>query len=216
VARRQGDRNRDFDEKRRAILSALAPRLLEADGPRISLNEMAACAGVSASSLRHHLGDRAEVWAAVIDLHGQQGLPYLSAVRAPTDLPLETSLRTTMAAIAFGLERGLATILANGMAAGVQDPTIGLSYLNHLLEPVLQAMEARLTHHLGRGELGPCDVRLATLGLLSPLVLGALHQRSLGGCDLRPMSLPDLAQEQVSRFLLAYAATNAPPDSERR
>ena len=66
MPRKPGDRNRDFEQKRSTILDRLEERLLRPDGARVTLNEMATVADVSVSSLRHHVGGRPEVWAAML------------------------------------------------------------------------------------------------------------------------------------------------------
>src|SRR4051794_41098831 len=116
MPRKPGDRNRDFDEKRSKILERLEPRLLAPDGARVTLNEMATVADVSLSSLRHHVGGRAEVWAAMLGRYGARGEPFLRLVTTPTDLPLEASLRRVLELVALGLGGPLLDILAAGLA----------------------------------------------------------------------------------------------------
>lgn len=204
MARTIGTRNRDFEDKHSAILDALAVRLLAADGPRVTLHEMATSAGVSASSLRHHVGGRGEVWAAVVARWAEQGSIYLAALRQPTPLPAEESIHATMRGIAFGLESGLGRILAAGVAAGVHEPVAGPAFLERLLEPLLQALEARLGWHVACGELQPHDTRISALSLASPLVLAALHQQALGGCAVRPLALLPTAEALAAAFLAAH------------
>jgi AcrR family transcriptional regulator len=205
MPRKPGDRNRDFEQKRSTILDRLEERLLRPDGARVTLNEMATVADVSVSSLRHHVGGRPEVWAAMLARYGAKGAPFLKLAAAPTDEPLGPSLHRLLELIALGLGGPLLEILAAGLAAGLREPTVGPAYLDALLEPILQSVEARLGHHVDRGELPPCDLRMAALQLVSPLVLAALHQQGLGGCAVRPLDLDTLVDEQARRFVAAYA-----------
>lgn len=206
MARRPGDRNRDYEQKRALILDALQGRLLQEDAAQISMNEMAEVAGVSLSTLRHHLGDRSELLAAVLARHGALGAPHLASLREEPAVDLDTSIRGTMHGIVIALENGLAEILANGLMVGLRQPVIGPSFLNNLLEPVQQALELRLERHLKKGELLPCDLRIAALSLIAPVLLAGLHQRGLGGCRLRPLELHGLVDGVVDAFLRAYAA----------
>jgi AcrR family transcriptional regulator len=204
MARRVGDRNRDFDSKRQRILDALEPRLLAPDGALVTMNEMASVADVSLSSLRHHLGDRGQIWAAVLERYGAKGEPFLRLVAMPTDAPLADSLHHVLSMITIGLRHGLLDMMGNGMAVGLREPVAGPAYLHHLLEPVLASLESRLGHHAAKGELPPCDLRLAALFLVAPLLLAALHQGGLGGCEVRPLSLEQVVDEAVGRFVRAY------------
>ena len=180
MARTAGSRNRDYEHKRGQLLEALNRRLREPDGARLSVSEMAEAAGVSVSSLRHHLGTRSEILASVMAEQGKLGAPYLARVREEPSLPVEASLR---------------------------DPLAGVSFLENLLEPILQSLECRLEAHARSSELIRADYRIAALGLVSPLVLATLHQNALCGTTVRPLSLPALVEEQVAVFLRAYGSS---------
>lgn len=206
MARRPGDRNRDFDAKREAILARLEPRLLAPDAATLSFHEMAEAADVSPSSLRHHLGSRSEVVAAVLARMGQKGAPFLAMVAAAPELPVEASLRWLLGRLVLGLNHGLAEMVGMGLAMGMRDERVGPAFLDAMLEPLLQAVEARLAHHARAGELVDTDLRLAALALVSPIVLGAVHQRGLAGHLVRPLSLDSIVDETVRRFLRGYGA----------
>jgi hypothetical protein len=135
---------------------------------------------------------------------GAKGQGFMAAVAAPTDLPARESLRWVLAFILEGLREFVLQIHVLGISVGLKDEKVGPSYLNEILEPTFACVEARLRHHIERGELLPCDVRVAALILLSPLLLGALHQGELGGHQVRPLSLDQLCLDVVDRFLLAY------------
>ena len=79
-----------------------------------------------------------------------------------------------------------------------------LDYLNDVLEPTLQALEARLAGLVAQRAIVECDTRHAALMLLSPLLLALLHQRDLGGTRCRPLSIPALIDEHVKVFVRAY------------
>jgi AcrR family transcriptional regulator len=216
MARKTGDRNRDYQQKREQILAALQQRLLKEDAARVSMSELAAAAGVSLSSLRHHVGTRAEVIGAVLERLGRLGVPFTASIALPPTEPLAESLRKVMASLLLGLRLGVLEVHALGIATGLRDRTVGPAYLNQVLEPTLACVEARLQHHVDRGELPPCDVRLATLSLLSPLILASLHQSGLGGDCVRPLPLERVCDEQVERFLRAYGPAQGPADHPKR
>lgn len=210
MARKTGDRNRDYQQKREQILAALQVRLLKEDAARISMSELAAAAGVSVSSLRHHVGTRAEAIGAVLARLGRLGAPFLASVEAPPTEPLAASLRWVLTSVLQGLRFGVLEIHALGIATGLRDPAVGPTYLSEILEPTLRCVEVRLQHHIDSGELPPCDVRLAALSLLSPLILAALHQTGLGGACVRPLPLERVCDEQLERFLRAYGPADPP------
>lgn len=205
MARKTGDRNRDFDKKREQILDALQGRLLSEDAPRITLHEMAAVAGCSLSSLRHHFGSRPNVYAALLVRYGGIGKRYHDKVREPVEQPLHESLAEFLRLLLIGLRHGVLDIHTVGLAVGMRDQVVGPAYLNEILEPMLQAVEGRLAHHQQRGELRAANLRIAALSLVSPLLLAALHQHGLCGDTVRPLSLDDLAAELLQTFLRAYA-----------
>ena len=96
-----------------------------------------------------------------------------------------------------------------GLQIGLGHATLGPAYVSELLEPTLQAFEARLALHVARGELHVADLRQAALALLGPIVLALLHQRELGGQRCRPLDLRRLAAAQLADFLQLHAAPPA-------
>lgn len=205
MPRKTGDRNRDFDQKREQILDSLQKRLLSEDAPRITMNEMAVAAGVSLSSLRHHFGSRSEVIAALLCRYGLIGKQYHQQIMAPPSQPMREALPLLLKMILMGLRHGVLDIHAVGLAVGMRDAIVGPAYLQQILEPTLRAVETRLGHHVQSGELQPCDLRIAALSLLSPLLLAAIHQNGLGGHAVRALSLDQLCDELASRFIRAYS-----------
>lgn len=205
MARKAGDRNRDFEKKREQILDALQERLLSDDAPRISMHEMAAVAGCSLSSLRHYFGSRPGLYAALLTRYGGVGKRYLDKIREPVNQSLQDSLAEFLRLLLIGLRRGVLDIHAVGLAVGMRDDVVGPAYLREILEPMLQAVEHRLAQHRERGELRDVNLRIAALSLVSPLLLAALHQHGLFGHEVRPLSLDELSAELLQSFLRAYA-----------
>jgi AcrR family transcriptional regulator len=205
MARKTGDRNRDFDKKREQILDALQGRLLSEDAPRITMHEMATVAGCSLSTLRHHFGSRPNLYAALLARYGGIGKRYHDELRKPVELPLKESLTEFLRLLLIGLRHGVLDIHAVGLAVGMRDEVVGPAYLREILEPMLQAVEHRLAHHRQRGELRDVNLRIAALSLVSPLLMAALHQQGLFGHEVRPLSLDDLSAELLQSFLRAHA-----------
>ena len=217
MGRTRGSKNPDHDEKRRALSAAVIPRLLEL-GPAASLRDLAAAAGVSVPTLRHYFEDRDGVVAAAMGEMLRQGRPHLEATAKPRRGGLRPSLVAMMRSVLEGWRRfGVGRIYGAGLALGLHDPVLGPAYVSQLLEPLLQAVEARLEQHRCWGELGEHDVRFAALALVSPVVLALLHQDGLGGQACRPLDVDAFVRTHVDAFVRAYgrppAATLAKPSA---
>lgn len=223
MARPPGRKNRDHAEERDAILDRARARLLQADGAGASMRELARAADVSPPTLHHYFVDRDALIAALLAREHASALPYLHHIAAGPLSPLSSSLSEVLGYIVAGLvESGLAELHAFGLQVGLRS-ALGTTYLNDVLEPSLQALEARLERHLGRGDLDgrwfsePRALRLAALQLLSPLLLAVLHQRQLGGARCRALAIDDgLIALHVAAFVRAWGATPATNTTEER
>lgn len=194
MGRRPGSRNADFEATRASLLERIGARLAAEDGLGASLRELAAAAGVSTATLRHYFGDREALVEAYLEHCHRQGARYVAMVATePLQEDAAASMRWTLDQIRFGLERSpLGRIHAFGLRAGLESPELGPSYLRNLLEPTLRCVEARIERHQARGELQGHDARVLALQLVAPLLLAVLHQRSLFGCEMRPLDLGPL------------------------
>ena len=206
MSRTKGSRNADYDATRERLLARVRKRLVEGGGATASFRELAEAAQVSVPTLRHYFATREDLLAEALAAMHRDGLPYLQATAAGELGPLEASLRWLLRALALGWRRGVGRIHAFGLIAGMNHAQLGPAYLNEILEPTLQATEARLARHVARGDLPRCDLRLAALELLGPLVLALLHQGPLGGTRCRPLNVNALVEEHLQRFLRAYAS----------
>ena len=214
MGRTPGSKNPGHDDKRRALASAVIPRLL-ALGPAASLRELAAAADVSVPTLRHYFEDRDGVVVAAMAEMLRQGQPYLAATAKPRRGGLRPSLVAMMRAVLEGWrDFGVGRIYGAGLAIGLHHGVLGPAYVDRLLEPLLQAVEARLEQHRRWGELGDHDVRFAALALVSPVVLALLHQHGLGGSACRPLDLDAFVRAHVDGFVRAYGPSR-PPDRGR-
>ncbi|NJO12111.1 MAG: hypothetical protein HC872_00060 [Gammaproteobacteria bacterium] len=113
-------------------------------------------------------------------------------------------MRSFLQEIATGWHRGVGAVHAVGLTEGLKSDKAGLSYLLDVLEPTLQALEARLQVHIDRGEMRAADTRHAALWLLSPVLLALLHQHELGGTRCRPLDVEALLQEHALVFASVY------------
>jgi len=215
MGRPTGSRNPDFESTRASLVRAVQARLAEPDGARASFREMAGAAGVSVSTLRHYFGSREGVLAAVLEHWNEQGQRYLLAVAAGPLGPLRVSLGSVLAAVGRGFQAGaLGEVFAIGLACGLRQPDLGPAYLRQVLDPTLEAVEARLARHIARGELRPGEVRHMALALMAPPLLALLHQGPLGGTRCRPLAYERLCEDHLDGFLRAFGTGyEAPPDA---
>jgi len=208
MGRPTGSRNPDFEAHRNALVAAAQARLAEPDGTRASFRELAAAAGVGVATLKHYFGSREGLVAAVLEHWHRAGMPYLLEVAAGPLPPLRKSLDELLERIGEAFQRGrLDEVHAIGLAAGLREPTLGPAYLREVLDPTLEAVEARLARHIARGELRAVPVRHLALSLVSPAVLLLLHQRALGGSHARPLAYKPFASDHVAGFVRAYGVT---------
>lgn len=206
MARSKGSRNAGFEAQRRALAERLRARLADGASPRPSFRELAAAAGVGVATLRHYFGDRDQLLRDVMAVHAPAAAPHLAFLRQPSASFAE-SIAAASAYIALGLrQKVVAELHAVGLSEGLGRPQIGAAYLREILEPLVEAVEARLSAHMARGEMRPADARAAALGLVSPVVLAHLHQLALGGCDTRPLDLEAFVRTHSEAFVRAYGA----------
>lgn len=205
MARVKGSRNADYERERARLLDAVRPRLLEADGAQASFRQLADAAGVSVATLRHYFGSRETlVGEVMVEMH-RRGLPYLLASATEPHGPVRESLQWLLQSLLRGWRGGVGEVHAFGLTAGLGHATLGPAYVKELLEPTLQAVEARLARHIADGELARCDVRHAALELVAPVLLGLLHQVQLSGADCRPLDVERFLADHLDTFLRAHA-----------
>jgi AcrR family transcriptional regulator len=210
MARRRGSRNADYAQVREAILDRLQRRIGLSGRYHLSLRELALEAEVTPSTLRHYFGDRGGVLAATFERVHHAGLPFIAAAATEGHGAAAESLAWFLDYLRTGWNLGVGKAHALGLTEGLGALPLGKSYLTHLLEPTLQAAEARIARHVAQGELAPCDVRHAALELLAPVVLALLHQQALGGEAVRRLDLDAFATDHLRRFLRGHAAGASP------
>ena len=206
MARTSGSRNRDYDDKRVALLKRLDPRLSDFSQARPSFREMAGAAGVSVPTLRHYFKDREGVVQAYLVWQGGESARYRPLV-ATTEDPFRDSIRKVLQGAAFGLkDMGRIRTHVVGLTEGLHNDRVGPSYLQATLEPLLASVEQRLTLHVARGEMRTVDIRHAAVTLIAPLLLAILHQRELGGAAVRLMDFDRFLDDHAAAFVRAFAS----------
>ena len=209
MGRPEGRTNADFDAKR----DALAMRLLGAltdGGAGASLRELAGACEVTPPTLRHYFGDRVGCVRAALAMARRLGSEHLLRTASADLGDAATALRRALDDLRRGwIEHGVGRINEFGLQAGLGDAALGPVYVDEILEPTLQAFEARISLHVARGELRVGDLRLAALALVGPILLALLHQQQLGGRGCRPLDLERAISTQLADFLELHAVERA-------
>lgn len=174
-------------------------------GRRASWRELASACQVSVSTMNHYFKSRGDLIAAIIEHAEQEGAPYLVMASKPSG-PFPASIAQLVAAISYGFDHGVLALQVIGLGEGFADRSVSSAFLGHHLEPVLEAIAARLNAHIEAGEMLPTDTHYAAITLLSPLLVAHLHQTALGGRVDYPLSLPDFITHHVDGFVKAHAA----------
>jgi AcrR family transcriptional regulator len=156
-------------------------------------------------TLKHYFGDLDGVVAAALAVAEEEGAVHLAQLADPGDLPLEASLHAVVSHFVLGWRLGVGDLFEGALTHGLRHPTRGPAAVQHLLEPSLVALEARLAVHRARGQLdAEADLREAALAFLSPLMVGLLHQDGLGGARCRPLDVTAFGRTHVARFVRGW------------
>lgn len=210
MARTSGSRNARYEEQRAGLARKVGEALRGEAGVSASLRTLAREAGTSVATLRHYFKDRDGLLRAVMEGLRADAAPYL----AMSAQPLFGDVRTSLLRFLKGLSTAwfryrVGAIYASSLAVGLANRQIGPSFVNHVLEPLLQTGESLLRQHVERGELHSDDVRHASLMLLSPVVFALLHQDSLLGAECRPLDVPRMLETHVDAFLRSHRQRRA-------
>jgi AcrR family transcriptional regulator len=205
MGRPEGRTNADFDEKRDALARKLL-RALTGGVAATSLRELASACEVTPPTLRHYFGGREGAIHAALAMARRLGAEHLLRTASADLGDAPTALRAVLAELQRGwLDHGVGRINELGLQVGLGHAELGPAYIDEILEPTLQAFEARISLHVARGELHVADLRLAALALVGPIVLALLHQSELGGRRCRPLDLERLIAAQLDAFLRLHA-----------
>ncbi|MDX2101842.1 MAG: helix-turn-helix domain-containing protein [Alphaproteobacteria bacterium] len=204
MARRRGSLAADHEYKRDAMLDRVTAYLIAAQPEKPSLRDLAAAASVSVPTIKHYFASRDELIIAVMTRLCRLGDPYLAQV-ADTDEPFAQSVISLVDFVLSGLiDAKVIDFHCITLREAGGSPFLGPRYLALLFEPLLAAIEHRLRRHIERGEMVCHDVRIAALMVLSPVFIAALHQRSLSGAQITPLSRELLVAEIAQSFTRAY------------
>lgn len=189
-----------------AILEA-AKRMFTAHGfDGVSMDQIAAEAGVSKLTVYSHFGDKETLFAAAVKSHCEQGLPDTLFAELP-DMPLRERLLDIARAF-FAMISSPAAIAGHRILCS---PQIANSQLPQLFweagpKRIQAAFAELLVRRVDAGELDVPDPALASAQFFA-LLKGEPHAQLVFGCCAVPAEAiePHLAAS-VDMFLRAYAA----------
>lgn len=205
MARPRGSRNVDYEEQRAALARRVGEALAVDEGIHASVRELASAAHTSVATLKHYFTDRNGLLRAVMESQRADAAPFLAMAAQAKPGDVRASLLHFLKGFSNAwFKYGAGKRYASTLALGLGSKAIGPSYVDHVLEPMLQTGESLLRQHLERGEVSIGDVRHASLMLLSPVVFALLHQDSLAGAQCRPLDLPRYFETHVDAFLRAF------------
>lgn len=207
MGRTVGATNADHADRRRELATAVLFGLVDDEGTPATLRGLARACGVTVPTLKHYFDDYDGAVRAALAEAEQQGRIHLEHMAKPGRKRLPASMRAAAAFFVDGWAEGVGLLFNSSLTHGLGNAARGPAVVNHVLEPSLQSVEARLSVHQARGELrDEVDLRVAALAFVSPLLLAMLHQHGLGGVACRPLDVEGAAQAHVDAWLRAYAA----------
>lgn len=205
MARTRGSRNVGYEEQKTTLARSVRQALMADEGIHASLRELAATAKTSVATLKHYFGDRQGLLQAVMEVQRADSAPFLAMAAQARPGDVRASLLQFLTGFAGAWTKfSVGKMISSTLAVGLGTRALGPSYVNHVLEPMLQTGESFLRQHQERGELVIDDVRHASLMFLSPAVFALLHQDSLSGVKCRPLDLPRFFETHVDAFLRAF------------
>ena len=198
--------------KRAAILDA-AKRLFSTLGyDGVSMDQIAAEAGVSKLTVYSHFGDKEALFVEAVKSHCEAQLPpamFEAADAAPLREGLLQIVRAFYAMITGPEALGVHRLMCSPQLAESQMPRL---FWEAGPRQVQDAVATVLQHHVDSGELDIEDVPRAASQLLC-LAKGEAHAQQVFGCggDLDAAALDRHLRATVDMFLRAYAVRATAP-----
>ena len=208
AAQRPAGPGRPKDLGKRAAILEAAKRLFSTLGyDGVSMDQIAAEAGVSKLTVYSHFGDKEALFVEAVKAHCEAQLPA-SMFAAADAAPLREGL--------LQIVRAFFAMITGPEALGVHrlmcSPQLADSPVPHLFweagpRRVQDAVATVLQHHVDSGELEIDDVQRAASQLLC-LAKGEAHAQQVFCCGgtLEGKALEQHLQATVEMFLRAYAA----------
>lgn len=192
-------------DRRSELLAILARTAIAERSAPVSLRQFAIKAGVSEPTLRHYFTDRQGVVIAIIAYFADGARDWLERSAQPgADLAEAVSGYGALA-----LEGSSSNVFAQAHAfafvESIHDRVVARAYLDTIIEPSLQALERRLGPGVDPGGQDAERVRHSAIFLYAPVLVAVLHQRLLGGDQIRPLDMTRFFDDLTRLFTAGLA-----------
>ncbi len=188
MSRPAGVRNQDFDEKRQALVEAIANFALFEGVERPSFRQMAIAAETSEPTLRHYFKDRRGVIVAIFK-HLNEITEPMRAITAIPEASLGEAISSHLSRI---MEFRKSTRYIRGQEFGIRESMSSEAareaYLKYLVEPGVDAIAEKLVKTPG-GPKNYQTARSAGMMLMSASIMMVLHQELLNGKTYAPVDV---------------------------
>ncbi len=192
-------------EKRGAVLAAAAKLFLEEGFDAVSVDRIAACAGVSKATVYKHFRDKAGLLSAIVEARCREYLdPPLSVDTLPDDCR-EALERLAVRFVEMVTEERTRALYRLVLSEAPRYPELARAFYDSGPRRALGGLARYLEEQVSRGRLVPMDpVRAAEqfFGMLS----GPFHMRAMLGVGAAPSGAERQAHVRaaVESFLRAY------------
>lgn len=170
-----------FDAAKKRLLQRLTAGVLRGEQLQ-SFVQMAKIAGVSRPTLRHYFGDENGVFAALLESWKPEAA---TTSLDPAENDAVPFLLSIVGQVRLAWEQGFRLLFEAGLDQ--RRPETSPLVVQHLLEPVLDAVQAAIEDCVAAELLPPLPLREAAISLISPVILSGLHQETLEGHRSHPL-----------------------------
>ena len=187
-------------DRKTQLLTILARTAIAERSAPVSLRQFAIRAGVSEPTLRHYFNDRQGVVIAIIGFFAHGARDWLARSAEPSKTVAQAVSGYADLAMEGSDTDVFAQAHAFALVESIHDPVVARAYLDTIVEPSLQAIEARLTPALDPRGVTPERVRHAALNLYASVLIAVVHQRLLRGGEARPLDMGRFFTDLTSLF----------------
>lgn len=195
-------------DRKAELLAVLASTAIAERSAPVSLRQFAIRAGVSEPTLRHYFSDRQGVVIAIIGFFADGARDFLER-SARSAGSVEDAVNSYGALATEGADTDIfAQAHAFALVESIHDPLVARAYLDRIIEPSLQALEARLGSAAQTQGLTSDEIRHAAIALYSPVLIAVLHQRLLHGAEARPLDMASFFNDLTALFSKGLGRTS--------
>ena len=204
--RKEGDKNLNHERKKKKLLEKLVQSVIKKGTQAASFRQLAKETRVQVNTLQHYFNTKEELMESIFAEVHEQGKEHIQDALNLSQKNPKDAFRIFLSNISNAWFMGiLSPIHELGLSIGLENSNLGMSYINHLLEPTLQSLEGLIDELIKLKKIQiRGDVRSAALSLLSPVFLALLHQKTLGGAICRKLDMEAFIELHITLFLSGW------------